>query len=268
MAVKYKSMNGIGALKKLGIPDEVIEAAAQAGVNIKLTSSAFEFKKGENGKTFTAPFTLDDLYALNGDKLPETKKMMLKASVLKELNLAVASSEIVNTGVTTTTPTFTEHPIPTPPATSPASGTLGTLPPIKKAKPEPQPWPMFEIAKLKVAPPVKLRDATMMYQPVHGTSAGSRYFLVGGNKDVKVAARLNSNMLSIRIEGQAFTKYATNLEKAGFSKVKPAAGYASLHMDVGTDSVMAAKTLGAVLLGLGIQLETPMPDLKVIAGAA
>ena len=112
---------------------------------------------------------------------------------------------------------------------------------------------------------VKLRDADKMYQPVQSTSAGSRYYLVAANKDLRAAARLQSGTLSIRIEGPNWKAYAGEFEKCGFDKVNTAEGYASLHLKVGHDMQLAAKSLGAVLTGMALEWETPTPLLKEIA---
>jgi hypothetical protein len=125
-------------------------------------------------------------------------------------------------------------------------------------------WPLFDLNKLKTAVTAKLRDASKMYQPVRGTSAGSRYFVVGGNPDLRIAARLQDGTLSIRIEGPAWKKHQSSLQGVGFDMHLDAKDYASVHLSVGDNMVLANKTLGAVLLGLGVQLETPLPNLKFI----
>ena len=77
-------------------------------------------------------------------------------------------------------------------------------------------WPIFNTAKLKTAAPVTLRDAKMMYQPVKGTSHGSRYFVVGGNQDLRIAARLSGATLSVRIEGYGWKKHQAAISQCGF----------------------------------------------------
>jgi hypothetical protein len=126
-------------------------------------------------------------------------------------------------------------------------------------------WPMFPVAKMKTAPLVKLRDATQMYQPVGGSSKGSRYFMVAANDDIRVAARFENQTLSIRVEGPNWQKHKQPVLAAGLGQDSPAQDYASVHLNVGGDLLLANKTLGAVLLGLGLELQTPMPNVKVIA---
>jgi len=124
-------------------------------------------------------------------------------------------------------------------------------------------WPCFDPKALKTATPIKLRDATRMYEPVKGSSPNSRYFLVAANQDLRIAARYKGTSLSVRIEGPGWEKHSTSIQACGFDNVQLAQGYASLHLHVG-DPVIAGKALGAILLGLGIPLETPLPELKVI----
>lgn len=124
-------------------------------------------------------------------------------------------------------------------------------------------WPVFDKAKLKSAEPIKLRDATMLYQPVRGSSPNSRYFLVAANKDLRIAARYKGNSLSVRIEGPAWEKYAEKISECGFDHVAVDKGYASLHLHV-VNHVVASKALGAILMGIGIELQTPLPDMSVI----
>lgn len=113
---------------------------------------------------------------------------------------------------------------------------------------------------------VKLRDATLLYQPVYSTSAGSRYFCVGVAESLKAAARWHGTQLSIRVEGnalllQSFRKLLTGkvgMEKAGEE-------YASMHLSV-SDEYTARKALGSVLLAMTHQWETPWPDVTKIKG--
>jgi ribosomal protein L7/L12 len=126
-------------------------------------------------------------------------------------------------------------------------------------------WPLYDLSKLKTGPTVKLRDAKAMYQPVKGSSSGSRYFLVAADDDVRVAARYHASSLSIRVEGPGWKKHKATISDSGFSTVDESKDYASVHLTV-ADDMLANKTLGAVLLGLGVPFETPMPMLSVVKG--
>jgi hypothetical protein len=120
-------------------------------------------------------------------------------------------------------------------------------------------------AKLANAPLVQLRDANMMYQPVKGTSQGTRYFLVGASTGLRIAARYKGASLSVRIEGPNFGQHKQQMLACGFTGLN--ADYASMHLQV-VDPVIAAKALGAILLGLGVTMITPMPNLQLIKDIA
>ncbi len=116
---------------------------------------------------------------------------------------------------------------------------------------------------IKEGATIKLRDATKLYQPVRGTTGGSRYFLMGANEDLRVAARYKGNTLSVRVEGPKLQDYMSVLQDIGFGKAGD--DYVSIHVVCPTD-MLAAKALGAILLGIGVPMLTPFPDLKVITG--
>jgi hypothetical protein len=114
-------------------------------------------------------------------------------------------------------------------------------------------------------PKVALKDAESMYQPVGSTSNESVYHVVGMTKTgLKFAARRNEQSLSVRVEGKV-EAYKNHLIAAGFNESYISKGYTSVHFH-GVDDLMAARALGAVLLGTEQPFVTPMPDLDVIAG--
>jgi hypothetical protein len=108
-------------------------------------------------------------------------------------------------------------------------------------------------------PVVKLRNATKMYQLVGGSEGSSRYVVVAMTDELKVAARHRNSMLSLRVEGPGIAKHKARLTQAGFSKF--GTDYASVHLATSGDKLLAAKALGAVLLGLQMNLSTPWPDV-------
>jgi len=126
------------------------------------------------------------------------------------------------------------------------------------------PWPVFDIQQIQTAPLVRLMNATHMYQPVSGSSKGSRYFMVAANPHIKMAARYRNNQLSLRLEGD-LSKHKTFKSLSDF-EIKSDA-HASLHMSI-TDAKLAAKTLGAVMLDLDILFETPIPNFQIIKAAS
>jgi hypothetical protein len=127
-------------------------------------------------------------------------------------------------------------------------------------------WAQVDVKKLKTLPVCKLREAKKMYQPVHGSSTGSRYFMVAGNADLRIAARFKGGTLSVRIEGDGWAKHAQSMATCGFD-THGDKSYASVHLAVGGDLVLANKTLGALIMGLGIPMETPYPNLSLIKEA-
>lgn len=121
----------------------------------------------------------------------------------------------------------------------------------------------FPEHQIKKADTVPLLSATMLYQPVDGTS--SRYYAVALSSNLRVAARYDAGTLSCRVEGAAFDKFKDHIKAAGFD-IKSNT-YASVHLACNHDDVLAAKALGALIVGLNIQFTTPAPNLKVFAGA-
>lgn len=258
------SMNGLAAIKKIGVPQLLFDWLHASDIGVKLTATKFVFFIPVGGSTqeFGVDVTLDQLQKLNAGTLPSIEKIKLGKA------LANAILEIKNT--------FGDQLTTTGVKAAPVGGALGALPPIQSAKPqvlaskpvqkaESGKWATFDISKMKTAPLVKLRDADKMYQPVHGTSGGSRYYVVAGNDDLRVAARYQGGTLSVRVEGPKLQIHLKAITAGGLG-VKAGKDYASVHLEVDSDQ-LAAKTLGAVLMGLGVPLDTALPNLNVIKGA-
>ena len=264
MAITVKnSMSGLGAIKKIGIPQSLFDWLMATSVEVQLTASQFKFML-YGQEIETVPVTLNDLQKLNEGTLPTATKLVLSQKL---------TSAIANLQVFPATADLTPPPV----------KTLDKLPPLPGVPthpfgedfvpPAPQPnpvaatvaWASFDLKKLKTAPVVLLREADQMYQPVGGTSGGSRYFVVAGADGIRVAARYTHKSLSIRVEGKKLTSYSSNLALAGLD-LKKNAEYSSIHLEV-SDDVLAAKTLGAILLGLGVPFETPFPNINLIKDA-
>lgn len=132
------------------------------------------------------------------------------------------------------------------------------------------PVPLFPLDKMKTAPLVKLITATQLYQPVSSTSQGSRYYVVGMSNGVKVAARIKSNTISVRIEGTSFAAISPTLTAAGF--FGPEFGgsfsdnYASMHVQI-ANIFDAQKVVGSVIGILHEHIKHPVPDLKPLEAA-
>jgi len=282
--VAFKNaMNATIGLTKLGVDSELLGWLAGSGVVAKLTAEFWAFSHPELLAIVQVPVTVALLTKLAQDGLSGFEKSQLKFQVetaikkIKSALLGIIQSKLTLEEALVkimVQPTHADSGFPSLTAGPPVPlSTLGKLPPLPSAIFAPPltltvtPWSTFPALHMKTATPVKLRDATQMYQPVRGTSAdSSRYYVVAANKDLRIAARLESGTLSVRIEGPGWEKHKAKIAACGFSTIKPKEGYASLHLGVGPDAMLAGKTLGAVLMGLGLEMQTPLPNLKLIAG--
>jgi|PlaIllAssembly_1097288.scaffolds.fasta_scaffold00037_9 hypothetical protein len=115
---------------------------------------------------------------------------------------------------------------------------------------------------------IPLRDACAMYQRVKGTSSGSVYVAVALTDKLKIAVRVEGVQLSVRAEGAALDDALTvaKLTDQGLSlKAKPDFKYMSGHYPC-TVEAPANKVLGAILLGCGIEFDTPLPKFNKVKG--
>ena len=145
---------------------------------------------------------------------------------------------------------------------------LGLVKSELKAKEVPE-MKFFPNEDLQTATPVKLADATMMYQPVRGSGKGTRYFVVGIAPLLKIAARLKGKALSVRVEGSALsnTKVLEHLATLGLGTDK--GGYLSVHLDA-EDPTTANKAIGSMLAAINCELvgqwDTPAPSVAKLQG--
>jgi len=251
MAVSVKSLNGFTAIKLADIDENLYGWLSLSGFEVKLTAQQFEFRHPDfpldKQTVVTVPVKMSQLHQMQQGVMPEADL----AEIQVALEAAIKELQVYH---------------PQPSKQGKPQSAMAMLP-KQKVEPgagsTPAKWPIFDKAKMKTAEPVSLSDAGHLYQPVKGTSAGSRYFLVAANDHLRVGARWRPthNSLSIRVEGDSFAKHIGNIQAAGFDTKH---GYASLHLSCPTELV-ARKALGAVILGLGVTIETPMPDLAVIA---
>ncbi|WP_162742361.1 hypothetical protein [Nitratireductor sp. OM-1] len=262
MSVKIKSsVNAMKAIKKIGIPQSLYDWLESSAVDVKLTSKEFKFSVPIKGGTheLSVPVSLDDLHKMVTGTLPTVTKISLGKSLAETITTIAALCEDAG-----------EPEADKPAASKKSGGTLGSLPPIKPktkaATPEPYAgWGTFDLSQMKTAKPVPLSLADRMYQPVSGTSGNSRYYVVAGNQDIRVAARYKDGILSVRVEGPKLEKHMSAICSSGFDQ-KSGKNYASVHLSVVNDQ-LAAKSLGALLLGMGVQLDTAYPNLNLIKGA-
>lgn len=289
MAIAVK-VDGWTLLNLLGVEKALVALVKKAGVSIEVEPTRIKFRMPEGiGGSEEVPVKFEHIKQLQAGTLGNLSKQSLKLMVtatLKKLNAKLGSAaatpgpapkaeggatvlgvmQILNKPASVVVKGDPEQLEKLAASLTAQPGKLQVLETEKAANPAQEPpygyftgqdgnW---ELGKLKTAPTVPLRNATKLYQPVKGSSATSRYFLVAAGKGIRVAARYRQQNLSIRIEGQEFASHKAQMEACGFHNV--ATDYASMHLQV-ADPVLAAKALGAVLLGLGIQLDTPLPDL-------
>ncbi len=119
-----------------------------------------------------------------------------------------------------------------------------------------------DLLKKKKAIVKPLFDATELYAPVPGTSSGSIYHTVAISPHLKIAVRFKDKV-SIRAEGDIM-KFSHELKACGF-EIKNES-YASRHFDYGGDLFMAKRAIGAMIMGLGIEMSSPIPNLTKIYG--
>lgn len=124
---------------------------------------------------------------------------------------------------------------------------------------KPGPMPSAHSDAGKDLPMAILKDASALYQRVRGTSDDSVYVVVAMGSGIKVAARYHhQNRVSLRVEGNltapiraAFLNHNFALGKSG--------EYMSMHAIC--ENVPADRVVGAVLAGVGLEFDTPIPNL-------
>ena len=125
----------------------------------------------------------------------------------------------------------------------------------------------FDTSKLLTAPTVTMMKATKLYQPVKGTSSGSRYFIIAIGPSIRVAARWktapNSEGLALRVEGSGLNHPETTLLLEQIGLDKKSASHMSAHLTVANE-IEARKAIGALLYAINEPWTTPTPDPGVI----
>jgi hypothetical protein len=109
--------------------------------------------------------------------------------------------------------------------------------------------------------PVKLSEATLLGQPVFGTSGGSIYKVVAIGPRVKMAARLKAMKLSVRVEGNLNPKERAALTAMSF---KDAGSHLSGHF--GLNEVPAERIIGCLFFNPDVELTSKIHNLKEAAG--
>ncbi len=246
------SIDEKAALKALGFGEGEFDALANKGIVVSVFPSGLKFS--QNAEVLAdLPIKASDLSAMIKNKTaptPEQKDLAVKAygSALVKAKDGVG-------------PIKKEGPAKAPPPKAPAPEKTAEM---KFELPVIAGVEFFDVSKMQTADRVPLSVAEKMYAPVKGSDDSSRYFVVGISSKVKVAARYRNNKLSVRVEtveGFPFGNIASALGEAG---LKISNAHASQHFE-GLSFTQASRTLGAMLMALDVPMQTPLPDLKVIA---
>ncbi len=124
---------------------------------------------------------------------------------------------------------------------------------------------IFDLGKLKTAVTLPLMGATHLYQPVNGTSSGSRYFVLAIGKNLRIAGRWQASSLALRVEGPGLEEEETKALIVGCGLDFKSAKHASVHLS--SESVIdIRKAVGALLLGLDEEWLTTVPNPHIIQG--
>lgn len=138
--------------------------------------------------------------------------------------------------------------------------------PLKKKIPPkaPTPTPTLDgsLDSLLGSTPVPLLQADKLYQPVKGTSDGSRYFMVARNDKFRVAVRVQGTSVSIRLEGLLTSEQVTKASLLGIKKAKDGMGHLSGHYNC--ENTTPQRLVGAVLSDLSAAFDTPIPNINYI----
>lgn len=119
-----------------------------------------------------------------------------------------------------------------------------------------------------------LGQAKEMYQPVMGSSPGSRYYVIGRTAGTNFAAKFDPGTGKVSIRAEKFEGPASTFQVEEASLIlsgleKKAGGHYSLHCDCGSGSEvdqlptarLAKRTIGAVLCSTGLWFQTETPNL-------
>lgn len=276
MAIHIVNIDGLLVLKQIGVPADLIAQmqAVEPPLKIQLKNKKMAVTSlGE--EVWAVPIETSDLVMIQKGKLDAAKKASLGMLVYNGISGLVGKMK----GATPVTPNpevEDAHVTSQKPPKVPGSAfamvggpkVVGAVqePPNTEPSVKPAqglPWQEVPASEMNSAARVKLADADRMYQPVFGTTDGSRYFVVAGSSSVKVAARYRDTTLSIRIEGKVAPSVIHAAKASGFKSASD--GHLSVHFEV-PDPAVAAKTLGAVVASLGVPFDTQVPQMSRIAG--
>ena len=242
MAVSIK--NASNFFLKLGIPQSSVDSMTALGIGTNLGFFDLRFVDGKGNILCHVKLIRSTNEIMKGlPSLAEVAK--IREAVIAGMQLAAAAVPLPST----------------PGKEESVSFKVKVEAESPQPKLDPSKAPAATPEMIKHATAVPLKDATIMYQPVRGTDASSRYFVVAMNDRVKVAARVMAGKVSIRAEGDFTPSEMTGLMHNGLTNHD--GKYLSGHFNFG--GINPSRVIGAVLMGSGISFVTPMPDLKLIS---
>jgi hypothetical protein len=265
MSIVMSGISGLEVLKLLEVSKADINWLADHGIGINVKATELELASTVDGVPVTSKFPVkvshwSDLKS--GQMATITKKglQLQMGACITTMKKKLLGEAPVAKPVTEAKETLSSWA-----ATLKGPTTVGEVLAKKKQLGEPHQIsaPMVGEEQMMTMEPVKLRDATHMYQPVKASSSGSRYFLVAACAALKVGVRYKDGNLSVRLEGPQWSSCIPQMTECGFTTIEHAQAYASMHVKV-NDMTLARKTLGAILAGLNVHFYTPYPDLEVV----
>lgn len=248
--------HGYGLVAMCGVSKELLETAEKKGVQIVHTATgAITIKSPDGFKTYgVVPFKGTAVTLLKEGKLGPASKESVKYQVEKSVKQAL--DEIPEVEILVESPIMPQNlgePLKSKLSKSKIEKMIDmeemvdATPIIAEPKKGFNPFQKKEVG-VKMTQ-VKLKDATKLYQPVFGTSAGSVYHVIARFDGMNLAIRRKNSSLSLRVEGKNLNKYSDRLETVGFAVKED---YASVHLSVDSHTLLA-KTIGAVVGAIGFE---------------
>lgn len=244
MAIIFSKGSVSGLLKALGAKVGFIEQVIKSDFTLNLGISSIKLVSGYETETIQLGATVESIIL---GKVTEAEKIIILGKVVKKLqpHLQVIAN-----------PKYTE-PTPDLVANAEMEQVIKAMAKVTTSEATNK-IPNYE--EVKALQPVALRDAVYMYQPVLGTSHSSIYSVVALTDSLAMAVKLGGNNISVRVEGNISTEDKLKLATVGLTDK---GAYLSGHFDT-QGKCDASRVLGAILLGCGIDYNTPLPKLSMI----
>lgn len=225
MAITYITKdNNMEFLEKLGVHAGLRDALKESALVVSLGFSDFRINR-PNGET------------LVHIKLAASSNSIMKGNTPPPVVKAVCGA--VSTAIT---------------------DAIGMYDPGFANTPVPAPNVAPDVENMLDLPVIPLAEAEYLYQPVRGTSNGSKYFLVAKSGLIKVAARVMDQTVSIRVVGVPSPSVKQRFLDVGLDEK---GDHLSAHFEANTQAT-PHKIIGAVLMGTGIPFDTALPSVDYI----